>query len=100
MRHARTFSAARRRACRPDRLRTIAVGRHVLLIADVRVEDRAGPAGSRIRDTEQDGQARVLALGLHRRERAHLGQIVLVRANPLTAPREQAIRKRNDDECG
>jgi hypothetical protein len=62
MRHARTFSAARRRACRPDRLRTIAVGRHVLLIADVRVEDRAGPAGSRIRDTEQDGQARVLAL--------------------------------------
>ena len=41
-------------------LRTIAVGRHVLLIADV----RAGPglAGSVIADTEQDGQARVLAL--------------------------------------
>ena len=41
-------------------LRTIAVGRHVLLIADV----RAGPglAGSFIADTEQDGQARVLAL--------------------------------------
>ena len=41
-------------------LRTIAVGRHVLLIADV----RAGPglAGSFITDTEQDGQARVLAL--------------------------------------
>jgi Trk K+ transport system NAD-binding subunit len=41
-------------------LRTIAVGRHVLLIADVRVEP--GLAGSSIRDTEQDGQARVLAL--------------------------------------
>jgi Trk K+ transport system NAD-binding subunit len=41
-------------------LRTIAVGRHVLLIADV----RAGPGltGSLISDTEQDGQARVLAL--------------------------------------
>ncbi len=41
-------------------LRTIAVGRHVLLIADV----RAGPglAGSFIADAEQDGQARVLAL--------------------------------------
>ena len=41
-------------------LRTIAVGRHVLLIADV----RAGPglAGTFIADTEQDGQARVLAL--------------------------------------
>jgi Trk K+ transport system NAD-binding subunit len=42
-------------------LRTIAVGRHVLLIADVRVPDQAGLAGSRIEDTEQDGQARVLA---------------------------------------
>jgi Trk K+ transport system NAD-binding subunit len=41
-------------------LRTIAVGRHVLLIADV----RAGPGltGSLISDSEQDGQARVLAL--------------------------------------
>jgi Trk K+ transport system NAD-binding subunit len=41
-------------------LRTIAVGRHVLLIADV----RAGPglAGTVVADTEQDGQARVLAL--------------------------------------
>jgi Trk K+ transport system NAD-binding subunit len=41
-------------------LRTIAVGRHVLLIADV----RAGPgvAGSFVADTEEDGQARVLAL--------------------------------------
>jgi Trk K+ transport system NAD-binding subunit len=43
-------------------LRTIAVGRHVLLIADVQVADQAGLAGSFVRDTEQDGQARVLAL--------------------------------------
>jgi Trk K+ transport system NAD-binding subunit len=43
-------------------LRTIAVGRHVLLIADVRVADQAGLAGSFIADTEHDGQARVLAL--------------------------------------
>jgi Trk K+ transport system NAD-binding subunit len=43
-------------------LRTIAVGRHVLLIADVRVQDQAGLAGSSIQGTEQDGQARVLAL--------------------------------------
>ena len=41
-------------------LRTIAVGRHVLLIADVRVEN--GLTGRFISDTEQDGQARVLAL--------------------------------------
>jgi len=45
-------------------LRTIAVGRHVLLIADVRVADQAGLAGSFISDTEEDGQARVLALGV------------------------------------
>ena len=38
------------------------MGRHVLLIADVRVGDQAGLAGSVIQDTEQDGQARVLAL--------------------------------------
>jgi Trk K+ transport system NAD-binding subunit len=43
-------------------LRTIDVGRHVLLIAEIRVADQAGLAGSRISDTEQDGQARVLAL--------------------------------------
>jgi Trk K+ transport system NAD-binding subunit len=43
-------------------LRTIDVGRHVLLIADIRVADQAGLAGHFIRDTEQDGQARVLAL--------------------------------------
>jgi len=43
-------------------LRTIAAGRHVLLIADVQVGDQAGLAGSFIADTEHDGQARVLAL--------------------------------------
>jgi Trk K+ transport system NAD-binding subunit len=43
-------------------LRTIDVGRHVLLIAEIRVAEQAGLAGSPIRDTEQDGQARVLAL--------------------------------------
>ena len=43
-------------------LRTIAVGRHVLLIADVLIADQAGLAGSFISDTEEDGQARVLAL--------------------------------------
>ena len=44
-------------------LRTIAVGRHVLLIADVRVADQAGLAGSPLRDFEDDAQARILALG-------------------------------------
>jgi Trk K+ transport system NAD-binding subunit len=43
-------------------LRTIDVGRHVLLIAEIRVADQAGLAGSLISDAEQDGQARVLAL--------------------------------------
>ena len=43
-------------------LRTIDVGRHVLLIAEIRVADQAGLAGSLISGTEQDGQARVLAL--------------------------------------
>jgi Trk K+ transport system NAD-binding subunit len=43
-------------------LRTIAVGRHVLLIADVGVADQVGLAGSSVQDTEHDGQARVLAL--------------------------------------
>ena len=41
-------------------LRTIAVGRYVLLIADIRVGN--GLVGSFIADTEADGQARVLAL--------------------------------------
>jgi len=43
-------------------LRTIDVGRHVLLIAEIRVADQAGLADSLISGTEQDGQARVLAL--------------------------------------
>ena len=43
-------------------LRTIDVGRHVLLIAEIRVADQAWLAGSLISGTEQDGQARVLAL--------------------------------------
>ena len=43
-------------------LRTIAVGRHVLLIADVVVADQAGLTGSFISTAEEDGQARVLAL--------------------------------------
>jgi Trk K+ transport system NAD-binding subunit len=43
-------------------LRTIAVDRHVLLIADIAVADQPGLAGSFITDTEQDGHARVLAL--------------------------------------
>jgi hypothetical protein len=33
-----------------------------LLLADIRVADQAGLAGSFIGDTERDGQARVLAL--------------------------------------
>ena len=45
-------------------LRTIAVGRHVLLIADIGVADQAGLAGSFIADAERDGQARVLALAV------------------------------------
>jgi Trk K+ transport system NAD-binding subunit len=45
-------------------LRTIPVGRHVMLIADIGVADQAGLAGSSIADTEQDGQARVLALAI------------------------------------
>jgi Trk K+ transport system NAD-binding subunit len=43
-------------------LRTIAVGRHVLLIAEVRVEPDAGIAGRTLADVEQGGLARVLAL--------------------------------------
>jgi Trk K+ transport system NAD-binding subunit len=45
-------------------LRTIPVGRHVMLIADIGVADQAGLAGNSIADTEQDGQARVLALAI------------------------------------
>jgi Trk K+ transport system NAD-binding subunit len=43
-------------------LRTIAVGRHVLLIADVRVEDGAGLVGQQLVDLERDGLAHILAL--------------------------------------
>ncbi len=43
-------------------LRTIAVGRHVLLIADVLVSDQAGLSGSVLSDVEADGQSRILAL--------------------------------------
>ena len=43
-------------------LRTIAVGRHVLLIADVRVEPGAGIAGLTLAVLERDRLARVLAL--------------------------------------
>jgi Trk K+ transport system NAD-binding subunit len=43
-------------------LRTIAVGRHVLLIADVRVEPDATISGRSPAELEADGQARVLAI--------------------------------------
>jgi Trk K+ transport system NAD-binding subunit len=43
-------------------LRTIAVGRHVLVIADVRVEPGSDIAGRPLADLERDGQSRVLAL--------------------------------------
>jgi uncharacterized protein with PhoU and TrkA domain len=43
-------------------LRTIAVGRHVLLICDVRVEPDADLVGKRLVDLETDGLARTLAL--------------------------------------
>jgi len=43
-------------------LRTIAVGRHVLVIADVRVEPGSDLAGRRLADLEQDRLSRVLAL--------------------------------------
>jgi len=43
-------------------LRTIAVGRHVLLIADIRVEAGADIAGQALAELERDRLARVLAL--------------------------------------
>jgi len=43
-------------------LRTIAVGRHVLLIADIRVEPGAGIAARTLAELERDGLARILAL--------------------------------------
>jgi Trk K+ transport system NAD-binding subunit len=46
-------------------LRTIPVGRHVLVIADVRVEPGSDLAGRPLADLEGDGLARVLALAEH-----------------------------------
>jgi Trk K+ transport system NAD-binding subunit len=43
-------------------LRTIAVGRHVLLIADIRVEPGADIAGQSLADLERGGLSRVLAV--------------------------------------
>lgn len=45
-------------------LRTIAVGRHVLLIADIRIEPGAGIVTQTLAELESDGLARVLALHL------------------------------------
>lgn len=52
-------------------LRTIAVGRHVLLIADVRVEPGADIAGQALAELEQDRLARVLALQVRGTQRFH-----------------------------
>lgn len=46
-------------------LRTIPVGRHVLLIAEARVEPGSDIAGRSLEDLESDGQARVLAVHSH-----------------------------------
>jgi Trk K+ transport system NAD-binding subunit len=43
-------------------LRTIAVGRHVLLIADIRIEPGAGIVARTLAELESDGLARILAL--------------------------------------
>jgi Trk K+ transport system NAD-binding subunit len=50
-------------------LRTIAVGRHVLLIADVRAEPGAEIVGQAVTELEGGGQARVLALQLRGAQR-------------------------------
>jgi Trk K+ transport system NAD-binding subunit len=50
-------------------LRTIAIGRHVLLIADVRVEPGADIVGQAVTELEGGGQARVLALQLRGAQR-------------------------------
>jgi Trk K+ transport system NAD-binding subunit len=52
-------------------LRTIAVGRHVLLIADVRVEAGADIAGRALAELERDRLARVLALQVRGAQRFH-----------------------------
>ncbi len=46
-------------------LRTVAVGRHVLLIAELLVEPTAKLAGLTVHDAERAGQARVLAVAPH-----------------------------------
>jgi Trk K+ transport system NAD-binding subunit len=50
-------------------LRTIPVGRHVLVIADVRVEPGSDIAGRPLADLERDGLSRVLALAERGRPR-------------------------------
>ena len=50
-------------------LRTIAVGRHVLLICDVRVEPGADLRGKRLHELEGGCLARVLALQAQGRQR-------------------------------
>jgi Trk K+ transport system NAD-binding subunit len=50
-------------------LRTIPVGRHVLVIADVRVEPDSDIAGQPLADLERDGLSRVLALAERGRPR-------------------------------
>ena len=52
-------------------LRTIAVGRHVLLIADVRVEADSDIAGRALAELERDRLARVLALQVRGAQRFH-----------------------------
>ncbi len=52
-------------------LRTIAVGRHVLLIADVRVEAGSDIAGRALAEVERDRLARVLALQVRGAQRFH-----------------------------
>jgi Trk K+ transport system NAD-binding subunit len=52
-------------------LRTIAVGRHVLLIADVRVEAGSDIAGRTLAELEQDRLARVLALQVRGAQQFH-----------------------------
>jgi len=52
-------------------LRTIAVGRHVLLIADIRVEAGADIAGQALAELERDRLARVLALQVRGDQRFH-----------------------------
>jgi Trk K+ transport system NAD-binding subunit len=50
-------------------LRTVAVGRHVLLIADIRVEPGADMAGQAVAELERDKLARVLAVQIRGTQR-------------------------------